>query len=78
MTLPKNKLIIFFIFLIVIAIVAISLFSVNSCGIQHIFLITDLKKYEQSLDPEFCEMLVDRIDLFNDQCYPKIEILDCG
>ena len=38
----------------------------------------DLETYGQTLDPEFCEVLVEKIDLFNDDCEPKVEILDCG
>ena len=50
----------------------------NSCGIEYILIINDISSYEQSLDPEFCEIIVYRIDLFNDDCEPQIEILDCG
>ena len=53
-------------------------YSSNSCGIQHIQLINDIASYEQSLEPEFCEIIVEKIDLFNDQCEPQMEILDCG
>ncbi len=50
----------------------------DSCGIQHISILNDIQKYEQTLDPEFCESIVYRIDDFNDMCEPEIEILDCG
>ena len=52
--------------------------SDNSCGVKHILIVNDLNVYEQSLDPEFCDDLVEKIDLFNSQCEPQIEILDCG
>ena len=51
---------------------------ISSCGIQHIAIVHDLKSYEISLDPEFCDGLVERINLFNDDCEPQVEILDCG
>lgn len=54
------------------------LFSNNSCSIKHIGIITDLQSYEKSLDPEFCEELVEKIDSYNVQCMPQVEILDCG
>ena len=65
---------------IIIPVIAITIFSVsaNSCGIQHIQIIEDIKKYEQTLDPEFCLDLVYRIDAFNEQCTPQVDILDCG
>ncbi|MBI5860170.1 MAG: hypothetical protein HZB73_05765 [Nitrosarchaeum sp.] len=53
-------------------------FVAYSCGIQHIAIISDLESYEKSLDPEFCDVLVEKINLFNDDCKPEVEILDCG
>ncbi len=49
-----------------------------SCGIQHMIILNEITSYEQSLEPEFCEIVVEKIDLFNDDCEPQIEILDCG
>ena len=60
------------------AIVSVVLLSDSSCGIRHIAIITDLQSYGQSLDPEFCEDLVEQIDSYNVQCTPQVEILDCG
>ena len=53
-------------------------FAVYSCGIQHIAIVADLESYEKSLDPEFCDVLVEKINLFNADCKPEVEILDCG
>ena len=50
----------------------------TSCGLKHIAILNDLKTYESTLDPEFCEELVEKIDSFNMQCKPEVEILDCG
>jgi len=41
-------------------------------------ILNEITSYEQSLEPEFCEITVEKIDLFNDDCEPQIEILDCG
>jgi len=49
-----------------------------SCGIQHMIILNEITSYEKSLEPEFCETIVEKIDLFNDDCEPQIEILDCG
>ncbi len=49
-----------------------------SCGIQHMIILNEITLYEKSLEPEFCEIIVEKIDLFNDSCKPHIEILDCG
>ena len=53
-------------------------FTGNSCAIEYVLIINDISSYEQSLDPEFCETIVEKIDLFNDSCESQIEILDCG
>ncbi len=53
-------------------------FVVYPCGIQHITITADLESYGKSLDPKFCDVLVEKINLFNDNCKPKVEILDCG
>jgi len=50
----------------------------NSCGIQHMIILNEITSYEKSLEPELCEIIVEKIDLFNDDCEPQIEILDCG
>ncbi len=64
---------------IIISIVVILVVSAdNSCGIQHMMILNEITLYEKSLEPEFCEIIVEKIDLFNDDCEPQIEILDCG
>ena len=71
----KNlTLIIFGIFFVMLILVFVNF----SCGVNYVLISTDISSYEQSLNPEFCEMIVDRIDMFNDDCESKIEILDCG
>lgn len=52
--------------------------GLNSCGIQHVSLLNDIKTFEQNEDPEFCEKTVIKILNFNEQCDQYIEILDCG
>ena len=53
-------------------------FTGNSCVIQHIAIMNDLKIYGDTLNSEFCDDLVEKINLFNDDCQPQVEILDCG
>lgn len=62
----------------IFAVIILIGFLTSSCGLQHIVIINDLKSYEQSLDPEFCDGLIQRINLFNDDCEPQVEIFDCG
>ena len=75
----KNKKIILFLILISIGIfIFLKFVPENSCGIQHILLLNDIDQYKNTLDPEFCMDLLYRIENFNSQCQPEIEILDCG
>jgi hypothetical protein len=59
-------------------VVSVIIVSDSSCGIQHISILNDLSTFEKTEDPEFCEILVEKIDSFNEQCAPAVEILDCG
>jgi len=52
--------------------------SANSCGVRHMLILNDIFSYENSLDPELCEIMVEKINSFNDSCKPQIEIFDCG
>jgi hypothetical protein len=74
---PRNY-ILFGIIGISIVILIISTGELNSCGIQYVTLLNDIKTFEQNSDPEFCENTVNKILEFNEQCEPYIEILDCG
>ena len=74
----NNKIILILIGFGLVSISVILLSGEKSCGVQHIMISNDLKTYESSLDPEYCEDLLERIDSFNLQCEPKVEILDCG
>jgi len=53
-------------------------FSGNSCGLQHMTILNEIDSYERTLDPEICEVILERIDSFNSECSPYVEILDCG
>lgn len=62
-----------------ISIIVLSIsMTTNSCGTRHIFIINDIQTFEKSLDPEFCEELIEKIDNFNLECQPQVEIFDCG
>ncbi|ARS64660.1 hypothetical protein NMSP_1042 [Candidatus Nitrosomarinus catalina] len=42
------------------------------------YILNEIKIYEQSLNPEFCEEILEKVIVYNDSCTPVIEILDCG
>ena len=60
------------------SVLGVLMFTNNSCSVDHVIISNEIRTYEKSLDPEFCENILERIDLYNDQCGPEIEILDCG
>lgn len=67
--------------LVSVSIVLVSIivgFVIDSCGFRHIEIISGLKTYEKSMNPEICDALVEKINLFNLECSPEIEIMDCG
>jgi hypothetical protein len=59
-------------------VVGVFIFTNNSCNVEHVIISNDIASYEKTFDPEFCENVLERIDLYNDQCPSQIEILDCG
>ena len=63
---------------LVLIVVLYSTGLVDSCSIKHIGVVSDLKKYEETLDAELCEDLVNRIIELNDKFGIEIEIIDCG
>jgi len=67
-----------FIILGILFFVAVFSFILYPCGLDYFIIIRDVSSYEQSYDPEFCEVLVEKIHLFNDDCKSQMEIFDCG
>ena len=41
-------------------------------------ILNQIQIYDETLDPEFCESILEKINTFNNQCSPTIEILDCS
>ncbi len=64
--------------IIILFVSILLMFFDDSCGIRHMLILSEVTSYEKSLEPELCEIIVEKIDLFNDDCQPQIEILDCG
>ena len=59
-------------------VVGVLTFTNDSCSVDNLIISNEISSYEKSLDPEFCENILEKIDLYNDQCKSQIEILDCG
>ncbi len=59
-------------------VILIVMFTANSCNLERLLILNDISAYEKSLDPELCEIVVEKIDIFNDECESNLEILDCG
>ena len=76
--LQKNNLRNIFFIILTITVVIFSLTYDKSCGIDHMYILNEIKIYEKSLNPEFCQEVLEKIIFYNDSCTPVIEILDCG
>ncbi len=75
----KNNLRSILLIIFGILIIVIFFYSYDSsCGVKHISILNQIQIYDETLDPEFCEVILDKIDSFNDGCSPTFEILDCG
>lgn len=71
---PPKKLI-----LALVAVVAIVvILATPQCSVQHQALQFDIEQYRESLDPEICEIILEQIEAYNEQCGGSVEILDCG
>ena len=59
-------------------IILYNIWFVNSCPIQHVTVVSELKQYQETLDPELCDNLVSKIIELNEKCGIEIEPIDCG
>ena len=50
----------------------------DNCPIKQIDVLSDMKKYEITKDPELCDYINNRIIQLNNKCKIEMEILDCG
>lgn len=50
----------------------------NVCSIRQLSIVDEIKKYDETKDPQTCDMLNTQILQFNSQCKSDIEELDCG
>jgi len=80
LTSPKSRALRNSIIVAVIVLVgtATGFLVLNSCPARHFSLLNDLNQNSENMDPDFCYELLEKIDLFNEECQPQIEIIDCG
>ena len=50
----------------------------NICPIRQLSIAGEMKKYDETKDPQLCDMLNTKISQFNYLCKSDIEELDCG
>lgn len=63
---------------IILVVILFSVGLLDNCPLKHVGVVNDLKKYEETLDAELCDDLVNRIIDLNDKCGIEIEVIDCG
>lgn len=79
LTLPKPKLsITIFVSCFLIILGSFLVLQYGQCSVDKFVISQDLENWQENLDPEDCENILDRIYQFNDQCEENIEIVDCG
>ena len=59
-------------------VVAMVILLTPECSVESQALLFDIDRYYESMDPEICEIILERIESHNIQCEGEIEILDCG
>ena len=74
----KNNLILLILIGVLVIIALVLSNFVNSCSVEHMLILNELADKEKYLDPEHCEILLERIYSFNDFCESEIDIIDCG
>jgi hypothetical protein len=50
----------------------------NVCPMRQLSIADEIKKYDETKDPQTCDMLNTKISQFNYQCKSDVEELDCG
>lgn len=50
----------------------------NTCPIRQLNIAGEIKKYDETKDPQLCDTLNTEISQFNGKCKSNIEELDCG
>jgi len=63
---------------IVLIIILYVFYVSNTCPIKQINILSDMKKYDITKNPELCDDINNRIIQLNNQCGIRIGILDCG
>ena len=60
------------------SVVSYELVSSNACPMRQLSIADEIKKYDQTKDPQTCDALNSKISQFNDVCKSSVEELDCG
>jgi hypothetical protein len=63
---------------LVVTIVSYATRFSNSCSLQQLSIVGEIKQYDQTKDPQFCDKLNTKILHFNEECKSDAEELDCG
>jgi hypothetical protein len=50
----------------------------STCSVRQLDIAGDIKKYDETKDPQLCDKLNTKISQFDDKCKTDIEELDCG
>ena len=62
----------------VLAFISFNAESSNVCSLRQLSIAGQMQKYDETKDPQTCDMLNTKISQFNSECKSDIEELDCG
>lgn len=63
---------------IVTTIILYNYWSIPNCTMKQLVVMDDKNRYQESLDPEICDDLLNKIIKLNDECGIELEPVDCG
>ena len=63
---------------VVIALVLYNAKLIDACPLRQVYVIYEIKKFDQTKDPQLCDELNGKISQFDTDCKSELEVLDCG
>ena len=63
---------------VVIVLVLYNTKLIDACPLRQVYVTYEIKKFDQTKDPQLCDELNGKISQFDTDCKSELEVLDCG
>jgi len=63
---------------VVITLVLYNTKLIDACPLRQVYVIYEIKKFDETKDPRLCDELNGKISQFDTNCKSELEVLDCG